>query len=104
MSAQEDHAEHPHSPSYPIEETSALGNSVTVSDSKGDLPKQEALSGPEGRPPIPNVHNAQNYGLNLLSAMLGTQQVQTEGAESQAHATSQLPNFIVSLQTPAQFL
>ncbi|KAK7289601.1 hypothetical protein RIF29_03354 [Crotalaria pallida] len=93
LSAQGDHVEYQHSSSSLIEETPASGNSVTVSDSNGDQPKQEVLLAPEGLL-IPNVQNAQNYGLNFMPTMLGTQQVHFEGAESHAQEASHLPNFV----------
>lgn len=96
LTGQGDHVDYPRSPSYLVEETPALGNSMTVSDTNGVLPKQEVALALEG-PPLPNVQSDQNYGLNFMSTMLGTQQVQFEGSESQAQETSCLPNFVVSL-------
>ncbi|XP_061353171.1 GBF-interacting protein 1-like [Gastrolobium bilobum] len=91
LSAQGDHVEYPQSTSYLIEKTPALENSTIVSDSKSAQPKQEVLLAQEA-PPIPNVQSAQNYDLNFMSNMLGSQQVQFEG--SQAQETSRLPNFV----------
>ncbi|KAI4307839.1 hypothetical protein L6164_030976 [Bauhinia variegata] len=81
--SQGDRPDYPHSPSYLIERSPAEGNTISGVDSKGDQPKQEVLLAPEG-PPIQTVPNAQNYGLNFMSTMLGTQQIQFEGAESQS--------------------
>lgn len=69
-------------------------NSITGTDTKVDQPK-EALLAPEGHQ-IPSVQTAQNYGLNFMSTMLGTQQVQFEGTEPRSQDTSRFPNFVVS--------
>ncbi|CAL0309736.1 unnamed protein product [Lupinus luteus] len=93
VSAQGDHIEYPLSSSNLIEKTPAFGNTITVFDSNSDQPKQEALLGSDVLP-IQNVQNAQNYGLNIIPTLLGTQQVHFEGAEPQAQETSRLPNFV----------
>ncbi|KAI4306244.1 hypothetical protein L6164_029536 [Bauhinia variegata] len=90
--AQGDLPDYPHSP-YLIERTPPEGNAISGVDTKADQPQQEVLLAPEG-PPIQTVQNTQNYGLNLMSAMLGTQQIQFESADSQAQETSRLPKFI----------
>ncbi|KAI4306242.1 hypothetical protein L6164_029534 [Bauhinia variegata] len=88
-----DHADYPHSPSHLIKRTSVSdSNALSGVDSKTDQPKQEALLDPEG-PPTPTVQNAQNSGLNFMSTVLGTQQIQFEGAAPQTQEISQLPNF-----------
>ncbi|KAJ7963582.1 GBF-interacting protein 1 [Quillaja saponaria] len=93
--AQGEHLIHPRSPPYESEETPhPEENAIASAESKDDdQPKQESLLAPEG-PPIPAVQNAQNYGLNFMSAMLGTQHVQFEGAEPQSQETSRLSNFV----------
>nr|XP_012568729.1 GBF-interacting protein 1-like isoform X3 [Cicer arietinum]XP_012568730.1 GBF-interacting protein 1-like isoform X4 [Cicer arietinum] len=89
-----DHLDYAHSASYLIKKTPASeGNSITGNDSKIDQPKQEVLLAPEGHP-ILTVQSAQNYGLNFMSTMLGTQQVQYEGSELQAQETSHFPSFV----------
>ncbi|KAK7299914.1 hypothetical protein RJT34_10743 [Clitoria ternatea] len=94
LTAQGDQLDYPHSSSYLIEKTPAIeGNSITSSDTKADQPKKEVLIAPEGHP-IPTVQTAQNYGLNFMSTMLGTQQVQFEGTEPQPQDSSCLPNFV----------
>ncbi|KAJ1410819.1 UBA-like superfamily [Sesbania bispinosa] len=94
LSAQGDHLDYTHSASYLINKTPASeSNSITGTDSKIDQPKQEVLLAPEGHP-ILTVQNAQNYGLNFMSTMLGTQQVQFEGTEPQTQETSRFPNFV----------
>ncbi|OIW16406.1 hypothetical protein TanjilG_19122 [Lupinus angustifolius] len=94
MTAQGDHIDYPHSSSYLIEKTPApVGNSITHSDSNYDQPKAEALLAPEGHP-IQTVQSAQNYGLNFLPTMLGTQLVQFEGTEAQVQETPLFPYFV----------
>ncbi|KAK7320300.1 hypothetical protein VNO77_29645 [Canavalia gladiata] len=94
LTAQGDHLDYPHSTSYLIEKTPATeGNSIAGTDTKVDQPKKEILLAPEGQP-IPTVQTAQNYGLNFMSTMLGTQQVQFEGTEPQSQDTSRFPNFV----------
>lgn len=96
MTEHGDHLDYAHSASYLIKKTPASeGNSITGNDSKIDQPKQEVLLAPEGHP-ILTVQSAQNYGLNFMSTMLGTQQVQYEGSELQAQETSHFPSFVVS--------
>ncbi|XP_020225023.1 GBF-interacting protein 1-like [Cajanus cajan] len=93
LTAQGDHLDYPHSTSYLIEKTPATeGNSISGTDTKVDQPK-EILLAPEGHQ-IPTVQTAQNYGLNFMSTMLGTQQVQFEGTEPQSQDTSRFPNFV----------
>lgn len=97
MTAQGDHLDYSHSSSYLIKKAPASeGNSITGTDSKIDQPKQEVLLAPEGHP-ILTVQSAQNYGLNFMSTVLGTQQVQFEGIEPQVQEASRFPNFVVSL-------
>ncbi|KAK7276984.1 hypothetical protein RIF29_18133 [Crotalaria pallida] len=94
LTAQGDHLDYPHSSSYLIEKTPVSeSNSITHSDSNGDQPKPEALLAPKGQP-IQTVQRAQNYGMNFMSTMLGTQQVQFEGTEAQVQETSHFPNFV----------
>ncbi|KAE9591054.1 hypothetical protein Lal_00021491 [Lupinus albus] len=93
VSARGDHIEYPHSSSNLIEKIPALGNTITVFDLNSDQPKQEVLLVSDVLP-IQNVQNAQNYGLNFIPTMLGTQHVHFEGAEPQAQETSHLPNFV----------
>ncbi|XP_019426115.1 PREDICTED: GBF-interacting protein 1-like isoform X2 [Lupinus angustifolius] len=93
VSAQGDHIEYPYSSSNLIEKTQAPRNTITVFDSNSDQPKQEVLLASDVLP-IQNVQNAQNYGLNFIPTMLGTQQVHFDGAEPQAQETSHLPNFV----------
>ena len=96
LTVQGDHVDFQHSSSYMIEKTPAPeGDSITSTDLKGDNPKQEVLLAPEGHA-IPNVQSAQNYGLNFMSTMLGTQQVQFGRTEPQAQETSRFTNFVVS--------
>lgn len=96
LTAEGDHLDYSHPPTYLIKNTPASeGTSITVTDPKIDQPKQEVLLAPEGHPNL-TVQSAQNYGLNFMSTMLGTQQVQFEGSESQAQETSRFPNFVVS--------
>ncbi|TKY57422.1 GBF-interacting protein 1-like protein [Spatholobus suberectus] len=93
LTAQGDHIDYPHSSSYLIEKTPATeGNSITGTDTKVDQPKKVLLA-PDGHQ-IPTVQTAQNYGLNFMSTMLGTQQVQFEGTEPQSQDTSRFPNFV----------
>ncbi|CAI8587027.1 unnamed protein product [Vicia faba] len=88
------HVDYAHSSSYLVTTTLASeGISVTDNDSKIEQPKQEVLLTPEGHP-ILTVQSAQNYGLNLMSTMLGTQQVQFDGSELQAQETSHLPSLV----------
>ncbi|XP_027329681.1 GBF-interacting protein 1-like isoform X2 [Abrus precatorius] len=94
LTEQGDHLDYPHSSSYLIEKTPATeGNSITSTDTKVDQPKKENLLAPEAHP-IPTVQTAQNYGLNFMSTMLGTQQIQFEGTEPQSQDTSRFPNFV----------
>jgi len=96
LTAQGDHLDYPHSSSYLIEKAPATnGNPITGTDTKVDQSKKEVLLAPEGQQ-IPTVQTAQNYGLNFISSMLGTQQVQFEGTEPQSQDTSRFPNFVVS--------
>ncbi|XP_057440983.1 GBF-interacting protein 1-like isoform X2 [Lotus japonicus] len=96
LTAEGDHLDYSHPPTYLIKNTPASeGTSITVTDPKIDQPKQEVLLAPEGHPNL-TVQSAQNYGLNFMSTMLGTQQVQFEGSESQAQETSRFPNFVSS--------
>lgn len=91
-----DHLDHAHSSSYLIKEALASeGISITGNDSKIEQPKQEVLLTPEGHP-ILTVQSAQNYGLNFMSTMLGTQQVQFEGSELQAQETPHFPSFVTA--------
>jgi hypothetical protein len=69
--------------------------SITGSDSKIEHPKPDVLLTPEGHPLL-SVQSAQNYGLNFMSTMLGTQQVQFEGSKLQAQETAHFPSFAVS--------
>lgn len=89
------HLDYLHSSSLIKKTPASEGNSLTGTDSKTDQPKQEALLAPEGHP-IMNVQSAQNYGLNFMSTMLGTQQVQFAGTEPQAPDTTRFPSFVVS--------
>ncbi|KAG4961816.1 hypothetical protein GLYMA_14G012200v4 [Glycine max] len=94
LTAQGDHLDYPHSSSYLIEKAPATnGNPITGTDTKVDQSKKEVLLAPEGQQ-IPTVQTAQNYGLNFISSMLGTQQVQFEGTEPQSQDTSRFPNFV----------
>ncbi|XP_061337604.1 GBF-interacting protein 1-like isoform X2 [Gastrolobium bilobum] len=94
FTAKGDHLDYPHSSSYLIEKAPVSeANSSIGTDSKVDPPKQEVLLAPEGHP-IPTVQSAQNYGLNFMSTMLGTQQVQFEGIEPHAPEASRFPNFV----------
>ncbi|KHN43908.1 GBF-interacting protein 1-like isoform X1 [Glycine soja] len=94
LTAQGDHLDYPHSSPYWIEKTPATkGNPITGTDTKVDQPKKEVLLAPEGQQ-IPTVQTAQNYGLNFMSTMLGTQQVQFEGTEPQSQDASHFPNFV----------
>ncbi|RDY08097.1 GBF-interacting protein 1 [Mucuna pruriens] len=94
LTAQGDHLDYPHSSSYLIEKTPATeGNSITGIDTKIDQPKKEVLLVPESHQ-IPTVQTAQNYGLNFMTTMLGTQQVQFEGTEPQSQDTSRFSNFV----------
>lgn len=87
-----------HPSSHPIEKPPAPEvNAISAGAERlGDQPKPEVLLAPVGTP-IPTIPNAQNYGLNFMSTMLGTQQVQFKGAEPQARETTRLPNYIVNL-------
>ncbi|XP_045829849.1 GBF-interacting protein 1-like [Trifolium pratense] len=90
------HLDYAHSSSFLINKTLASeGISITGNDSKIEQPKQEVLLTPEGHP-ILTVQSAQNYGLNFMSTMLGTQQVQFEGSELQAQETSHFPSFVTA--------
>lgn len=90
-----DHPDYTHSSSYLIEKPPVLEvNAISGAEPKGDQPKQEVLLAPVGAP-IPAILNAQNYGLNFMSTMLGTQQVQFKGAEPRAQE-NRPPNFVVS--------
>ncbi|XP_050919094.1 GBF-interacting protein 1-like [Lathyrus oleraceus] len=90
------HVDYAHSSSYPVKTTLASeGISITDNDSKIEQPKQEVLLTPEGHP-IPTNQSAQNYGLNLMSTMLGTHQVQFDGSELQAQETPHLPSFVTA--------
>ncbi|GAU28284.1 hypothetical protein TSUD_256120 [Trifolium subterraneum] len=90
------HLDYAHSSSFLINKTPASeGISITGNDSKVEQPKQEVLLTPEGHP-ILTVPSAQNYGLNFMSTMLGTQQVQFEGSEIQAQETSHFPSFVTA--------
>lgn len=99
------HVDYAHSSSYLVKTTLASeGISITDNDSKIEQPKQEVLLTPEGHP-ILAVQSAQNYGLNLMSTMLGTQQVQFDGSELQAQETPHLPSFVLQVHRrcpPAQ--
>ncbi|CAK8539076.1 unnamed protein product [Lathyrus sativus] len=90
------HVDYAHSSSYLVKTTLASeGISIADDDSKIVQPKQEVLLTPEGHP-ILTVQSAQNYGLNLMSTMLGTQQIQFDGSELQAQETSHLPSFVTA--------
>ncbi|XP_014504993.1 GBF-interacting protein 1-like [Vigna radiata var. radiata] len=94
LTSQGDHLDYPHSSSYLIEKTPATeGNSINGAETKVDQPKKEVLLAPEA-PQLPTVQTPQNYGLNFMSTMLGTQQVQFEGTEPQAQDTSRFSNFV----------
>ncbi|KAK7386019.1 hypothetical protein VNO78_32064 [Psophocarpus tetragonolobus] len=94
LTAQGDHLDYPHTSSYLIEKTPATeANSITGTETKVDQPKKEVLLAPESHQ-IPTAQTAQNYGLNFMSSMLGTQQVQFEGTEPQSQDTSRFPNFV----------
>ncbi|KAL2316631.1 hypothetical protein Fmac_030507 [Flemingia macrophylla] len=94
LTAQGDSLDYPDSSSYLIEKTPATeGNSIMGTDTKVDQPSKEVLLALEGNQ-IPTVQTAQNYGLNFMSTMLGTQQVQFEGTEPQSQDTSRFPNFV----------
>ncbi|CAL0307347.1 unnamed protein product [Lupinus luteus] len=94
LTAQGDHINYPHSSSYLIEKTPAPeGNSISHSDSNGDQPKAEVLLAPGGHS-VQTVQSAQNYGLNFMPTMLGTQLVQFEGTEAQVQETSHFPYFV----------
>ncbi|KAE9614730.1 hypothetical protein Lal_00036165 [Lupinus albus] len=97
LTAQGDHIDYPHSSSYLVENTPAPeGNSITHSDSNGDKPKVEVLLAPGGHP-IQTVQSTQNYGLNFMPTMLGTQLVQFEGTEAQVQETSHFPYFVSAI-------
>lgn len=96
LTSQGDHLDYPHSSTYLIEKTpDTEGNSINGTDTKVDQPKKEVLLAPEVHQ-LPTVPTPQNYGLNFMSTMLGTQQVQFEGTEPQAQDTSRFPNYVVS--------
>ncbi|KAK7371899.1 hypothetical protein VNO80_05266 [Phaseolus coccineus] len=94
LTSQGDHLDYPHSSTYLIEKTpDTEGNSINGTDTKVDQQKKEVLLAPEAHQ-LPTVPTAQNYGLNFMSTMLGTQQVQFEGTEPQAQDTSRFPNYV----------
>lgn len=71
------------------------GNVSSSTDSKSDLPKQESQLLPEG-PQNQTALHAPSYNLGFFPPMLGSQLLQVEGHDNQAHETPRLPNFVVS--------
>ncbi|XP_028771532.1 GBF-interacting protein 1-like, partial [Neltuma alba] len=89
-----DHSDHSRSPSDLIEKPSVSEvNAVSGTEPKAGQLKQEALLAPVATP-IPTIMNGQGYGLNFMSTMLGTQQVQFKGAEPQAQETTRPSNYV----------
>lgn len=70
------------------------GNISSSTDSK-DVQSNEEMQLPPQAPQNPAVMNGPNYGLGILSHMVGNRLVQLEGHEAQAHET-RVPNFAVS--------
>lgn len=71
------------------------GNVSSSTDSKSELPKQESQLPPEG-PQSQTALHAPSYNLGFFPPMLGSQLLQVEGHDNQAHETPHLPNFVVS--------
>ncbi|XP_054818609.1 GBF-interacting protein 1-like isoform X2 [Prosopis cineraria] len=89
-----DDPDYTHSSSYLIEKPLVSEvNTVSGAELKADQPKQEVLLAPVGTP-IPTIMNGQSYGLNFMSTMLATPQVQLKGAEPQGQETTRLPNYV----------
>ncbi|KAL2925541.1 GBF-interacting protein 1 [Bienertia sinuspersici] len=98
---QENHADHPHSPSHLPGKHSPIDTKVSSSSTvpKDDQPKQDSL--PAAGPPFPVVQTAPSYNFGFMPPMLANVLVQPEVFESQAQVSNSLGGSSLAMSASA---